>query len=160
MLIIRRYLVGLLILLLLAGCAGLALRDPLRVTVVSLTPLPSEGLEARFAVKLRVQNPNETAIDYDGISLDLALADSEFGSGVSAAHGSIPRYGEVLVTIPVTVSFTAIMRQLLDATDKTTPRDTFSYRLRGRLGGVGLGGIRFDSQGDLAFPGDEASPAP
>ncbi len=148
---IRRTTALMLTVLLLAGCASLALREPLKVTVAGLEPLPSEGLEARFAVKLRVQNPNSIGISYDGIAVDLALADIAFGSGVSPERGEVPRFGEALITVPVTVPFTAIVRQLLDMS-RDTPRDKLSYQLSGRLGGVGIGGIGFDSRGELAFP--------
>lgn len=142
---------------LLNGCATLALHDAVQVTVAGLEPLPSEGLEARFAVKLRVQNPNDVAIAYEGIAVDLALADIAFGSGVSAERGKLGRFSETLITVPVTVPFTAIVRQLLDmANDK--PRDKLSYHLTGRLGGAGIGGVRFDSRGELAFPEPRRNP--
>lgn len=138
-------------LLLLAGCAGLQLREPLRVTVAGLEPLPSEGLEARFAVKLRLQNPNDEELDFDGVSLQLDLGGMSFGSGVSDQQGTVPRYGETLVTVPVTVPVTSILRQVLALSERRDDH-RIQYRLRGRLGGLGLGG-GFDSHGDLVLPG-------
>lgn len=139
--------------LLLAGCASLGLREPVKVIVVGLEPLPSEGLEARFALKLRIQNPNETAVDFDGVSVDLELADIDFGSGVSDQRGTIPRYGEAVITVPVTVPFLAIVRQVFGLTSGQ-PREKVSYHLRGRFGGTGILGPRFDSRGELALPRD------
>ena len=55
----------------LGACAALSPRDPLNVQVAGIQPLQGEGLEARFLVKLRLQNPNEGAIDYSGVALDL-----------------------------------------------------------------------------------------
>ena len=43
------------------------------INVVGIEPLQSQDLEVRFAVKLRVQNPNETPIDYNGVALDLEV---------------------------------------------------------------------------------------
>src|SRR4029450_3954606 len=43
----------------LTGCAGIGLREPLRVSLAGLEPLSGEGLEARFVAKIRVQNPND-----------------------------------------------------------------------------------------------------
>lgn len=142
--------------LLLAGCAALALREPLRVGVAGLEPLPGEGLEARFAVKLRIQNPNETAINFDGVALDLALNGKHFASGVSDQPGTIPRYGETVITVPVTVPITAIVRQLLGMR-RARATDKVSYHLHGHLGGVGLGGVRFESHGELMLPPAEGS---
>ncbi len=138
----------------LTACAGLGLREPLKVSVAGLEPLPSEGLEARFAVRLRVQNPNDTAFDYDGVALELQLADIDFGSGVSNQHGSIPGYGETVITVPVTVPFLAIVRQLVTLTGDEQGKK-ISYRLRGHLGGVGLGDMHFDTHGELLLPSAE-----
>ncbi len=136
----------------LAGCAGFGLREPLRVTVAGLEPLPGEGMEARFVLKLRVQNPNETALDFDGVAVDLELAGKDFASGVSDQRGSVPRYGETLVAVPVTVPATAVIRQIIGIATTGKPPDRLDYRLRGRLGGIGLAGTRFVSEGELALP--------
>ena len=50
--------------LILGSCAALTARDPLQVTVAGIESLPGEGMEARILVKLRVQNPNDVAIEY------------------------------------------------------------------------------------------------
>ena len=84
-----------------SACAGLALRQPLQVSVVDVSGLPGEGLELRLAVKLRVQNPNEAALDYDGVTLELEVSGRHLASGVSDARGSVPRFGEALITVPV-----------------------------------------------------------
>ena len=89
--------------LLVAGCASMSGRDPLNVTVAGVEPLKGEGLELRLGVKLRVQNPNDDAIDYDGAHVQLNVEGRSCASGVSDAHGTVPRYGETIVTIPVTV---------------------------------------------------------
>lgn len=150
----RRRLLLALAALLLAGCAGFGLREPLRVTVAGLEPLPSEGMEARFVVKLRVQNPNETALDFDGVAVDLAVAGKDFASGVSDQRGRVPRYGETLIAVPVTVPATAIIRQIFGIAATGRPPGKLDYRLRGRLGGIGPGGMRFESAGDLSLPLD------
>ena len=58
-----------LLMLALSACTLLPNRDPLTISVVGIDPLPGQGLELRMAVKLRLQNPNETAIDYSGVAL-------------------------------------------------------------------------------------------
>ena len=136
----------LLTLTLLAGCASLGQRESVRVSIAGIEPLPNEGLEARFAVKLRVQNPNDSAISYDGVFVELELEDKDFGSGVSDQQGSVPRFGETLITVPVTVPFTAMVRQVLGLAGNER-FEGLSYRLRGRLGGAGFGGIGFDKKG-------------
>ena len=148
----RSYLLFSVIALLLAGCAGFGVREPLRVSVAGLDPLPGEGMEARFVLKMRVQNPNETALDFDGVVVDLELAGKDFASGVSDQRGNVPRYGESIIAVPVTVPATAILKQMFSIATTGKPPSKFEYRLTGRLGGIGLGGARFESEGELSLP--------
>ena len=53
----------------LAACASLGGREPLTVDVVGVEPLAGQGMEGRFLVKLRLQNPGETPVDFDGVSV-------------------------------------------------------------------------------------------
>lgn len=71
----------------LAGCSSLAPGDPLQVTVAGIDPLPGEGLELRLMVRLRLQNPNDAAVDYDGVYLQLDVQDKTFATGVSDKGG-------------------------------------------------------------------------
>ena len=95
---------------LLGGCAALT-REPVRVSVAGLDPLVGQGLEMRFSLKLRVQNPNDAPIDYDGISVALDLNGAPFASGVSDRAGTVPRFGEAVLDVPVSVSAFAAARQ-------------------------------------------------
>lgn len=139
--------------LVLAGCASLAYREPVRVNVVGLEPIPGEGMEMRFRVKLRVQNPNETAIEFDGLALDLDLNGRPFATGVSDAAGSVARFGETLIEIPVSVSAIAVVRQALGVLEGADDgKAEVPYALRGRLAGGLLGGMRFSDSGTLKLP--------
>jgi len=137
--------------LVLAGCASLGLREPLRINVVGIEPLPGQGMEIRFAVKLRVQNPNKRAIDFDGLTLELDLNGKPFATGVSDRQGSVPRFGEALIELPVSVSAVAVLRQALDALEGT-PAAEVPYTLRGRFAGGLLGSMRFSDSGTLKLP--------
>lgn len=135
----------------LAGCTTLGLREPLRVSVAGMEPLEGKGMEARFAVHLRIQNHDDTPLDYDGVALDLDLRGTSLTSGVSDQQGTIPRFGETVITVPVAVPATAIIRHVFGlATGDHTKVD---YRLRGRLGGPGPAlGRYFDSKGEITLP--------
>lgn len=151
--VLRALLLALCALLLtgLAGCASLTHREPVRINVVGLEPIPGEGMEMRFKVKLRVQNPNESAIDFDGIALDLDLNDRPFASGVSDSRGSVPRFGETLIEIPVSVSAIAVVRQALGVIEGEGKAEV-PYTLRGRLAGGLIGSMRFSDSGTLKLP--------
>ncbi len=136
--------------MLLAGCAAWPWAQPLQVNLVGLEALPSEGLELRVAVKLRVQNPNDTAIDYDGISLNLALRGHDLASGVSDRAGSVPRFGEAVLVVPMSVSVTAMVKQgFALARGESAPLD---FVASGRLSGPGFFVLPFESRGTLAWP--------
>ena len=71
----------------LAACAGLGGHEPIRVNLAGLESIPGAGLEARFLAKVRVQNPNDAPITYDGISAEVDLNGRSFAAGVSDASG-------------------------------------------------------------------------
>ncbi len=135
---------------LLCGCAGLGFGEPVNVSVVGMEPLPGQGMEGRFLVKLRVQNPNDRPIVYDGVSIELDLRGSRLATGVSDERGTVPRFGESIVQVPVSVPVSALVRQALGfaAGDRTRS----DYRLRGRLASSGFGGVSFSSTGELTLP--------
>ena len=139
--------------LLLTACAGLPGRDPVKVDLAGLESLPGEGMELRFMVKLRVQNPNDSAFDYDGVSIDLDLRGQSFGSGVSDARGTVPRFGEAVIAVPMTVSGLAIARQLFTLLrDGESSLQRVDYALRGKLNGPLLAAARFESRGEVTLP--------
>jgi LEA14-like dessication related protein len=138
------------LLALLAGCAGLGLREPLNVNLVGLDPLEGQGMEARFAAQIRVQNPNDTPIDYNGVSLTLDVRGERFATGVSDASGTVPRFGETVITVPVSVPVAAVVRQVIGFITGGDVR--LDYRLRGRLSSPTLGSHSFDSTGELKLP--------
>lgn len=140
----------------LAACAGMGARSPLNVTVAGLEPLQGEGLEARFLVKLRVQNAGDTAIAFDGVAVELDLNGRSFAQGVSDQKGVVPRFGEALFEVPVTVPASAMVRQVL-ALMSGGDHSNIAYRVRGFLGSGAFGGSRFDSSGELALPAGRAA---
>ena len=148
----RRTLLAAALAVTLSGCATFGLYQPLRVMVAGIDPLEGQGMEARFAVRLRVQNHSDTPVDFNGVALDLDLLGSSFASGVSDQRGVVPRFGETLITVPVTVPATAMLFQALKfATTQTRPKG--DYQLRGYLAGPGLmGGRRFNADGEINLP--------
>jgi len=155
----NRCLVVMILLLLpfLGGCATLPSgEDAPSVSVVGLEPLPSEGLEVRFALKLRVQNPNESALAYDGLSVSLDLDGRGLASGVSNEIGEIPRFSDAVLTLPVSISAFGVVRQLWAlASDSQQASGALgkpiAYKLNGKLGAPkgSLRATRFSDRGEL-----------
>ena len=133
----------------LGGCAGWPGGEPLRVTLADVDSLPGEGMELRLLLHLRIQNPNASAIEYQGVSVTLDLRGSTLASGVSPEAGSVPGYGDRVVSVPVSVSAMAALRQVFGLASDSDR--VFDYVLRGRLGG-GLTGYPFEASGKLELP--------
>jgi hypothetical protein len=135
-------------LLAVGACADLQRRDPLQFTVAGIEPLQGEGLELRMLVKLRVQNPNDAPLDYNGAYLKLDVLGKSFASGVSDESGTVPRFGEAVIGVPVTVSVLRMASTALGMLDGK-PMDKVSYELRGKLNGRAFSVARFQSRGEL-----------
>ncbi len=151
-----RKLLGLgLLFLTLGACALFPDRDPLNINVVGIEPLPSQDMEVRFAVTLRLQNPNENAIDYNGVALSLEVNGLPLASGVSNQQGSIQRFSEATLTVPISVSAFSMLRQTIGLS-RTQNLDNLPYVLRGKLAGGLLGTMRFVERGQLNLAGPNA----
>lgn len=146
-----RALLASLLIFALSACALLPNRDPLNINVVGIEPLQGQGLEVRFAVKLRLQNPNETPIQYSGVALDLDVNGRQLASGVSNESGTIGRFSEAVLVVPVTVSAFAAMRQAIGLS-QSEGIDNMPYVLHGKLAGGLFGTMRFSDSGTLSLP--------
>lgn len=135
-----------------AACAGLANRDPLMIDIAGIEPLPGEGMELNLAVRVRVQNPNDVPVEYDGIALTLEVNGRRLASGVSDTVGTVPRYGEIVFTVPMTISAFDVARQIYGVMG-AEPEDAnrVEYRLRGKLEGGVFGTRRFEDQGSFTL---------
>ncbi|MCO4880356.1 LEA type 2 family protein [Paraburkholderia caribensis] len=138
-------------LLALGGCAGMFGSNPLRVNVAGIEPLEGQGMEMRFILKLRVQNPNDAPVDFNGVSVELDLNGKPFASGVSDQSGTVPRFGETVIGVPLTVPAFTVVRQAFAFAD-SAQSGQLPYVLRGRLAGGVTGGTRFIDQGTLSLP--------
>lgn len=139
------------VLLAAAGCANLAALQAPDVQVTSLQLLePAPGsLEQRFAVGLRLINPNNRALAVDGLDFELELNDRRLARGVTNRAFDLPRLGEAETSVIVTTSVFDVLRQAVELGSR---RETaMDYRLRGRLH-LGSGFVRtvpFDHRGKL-----------
>ncbi len=145
-----RALVVLALVSLLAACASPTGESAPRVTVVGMEPLVGQGLELRMLVKLRVINPGDQVLAYDGIALDMDVQNKAFATGVSDAKGSVPRFGEAVLSVPVSVSAVALLRQAMGMGQGAPSK--VAYELRGRLAGTSWGVVRFQSGGEIDLP--------
>ena len=121
--------------------------------MAGIEPLPGEGMEIRMLVKLRVQNPNDAEITYTGASVKLDVLGKTFASGVSDAAGTVPRFGEAVVAVPVSISVLRMVRQVMGMVDGK-PIDKVQYEMSGKLQTGSFSAVRFSTSGVLDLPKD------
>jgi len=135
----------------LGACAALPGREPVQVSVAGIESLPGEGLEMRMMVKLRVQNPNDAPLEYDGVYVRLDVQDRTFAIGVSDERGSVPRFGESVINVPVTISTLRVAFHALGMVLDGKPTERVSYKLSGKLDGPMFGSAHFQADGELSL---------
>lgn len=139
--------------LVVGGCANLQRREPIDVIVVGVEPLQGEGLELRMLVKLRIQNPNDLPLDFSGVSVTMNVQGKPFATGVSDAGGSVPRFGEAIVSVPVSVSMLRMARQAMGVMTDEFP-GKLTYEMNGKLAGPMFNSVRFKSSGEFTLPAE------
>ena len=133
---------------LLAACAPPS--APPHVNVASVQRIEAGSMELRFLARLRVQNTNQTPIEFSGASVELKLYGKVIGTGVSDARGSVPPLGETFVEIPITVSGIGDVRQAIGLYG--APDRKLDTVLTGRLAGSSFENLTFEWRGEPAMP--------
>jgi LEA14-like dessication related protein len=135
------------------GCATLQGREAIQVFITGVEPLQGEALELRMLVKLRIQNPNDLPLDFNGVAVQMDVQGKRFATGVSDVGGSVPRFGETIVDVPVSISVFGIARQAYGIMNKEY-RGKLAYEMTGKLAGPGFNSIRFTSKGEFTLPAE------
>jgi hypothetical protein len=141
------------------ACTTLPDRDPLQVTVAGIEPLQGEGLELRMLTKLRVQNPNDSPIEYHGVYVKIELQGKTFATGVSDASGTVPAFGESVIDVPVTASAMRMAHQVFGVVRGGGPPEKLQYSMSGKLSGGAFGTRRFEASGEFPLKPPEAAEA-
>jgi len=140
------------------GCAIFQRSDPLQVTVAGIEPMEGQGqgLELRLLVKLRVQNPNDAPVDFNGVALEMDVQGKTFATGVSDAAGSVPRFGETVITVPVTASAFRMLGEAFTLF-RSGSSGKITYEMTGKLNGSGFNSVHFRTQGEFDLAGTSAT---
>ena len=105
--------------------------EPPVVTLSNLVPLDASPFEARVRADLRIQNPNDFEVAFDGLRFVLELNDAPFLRGVSNERVELPRLGEAVVSVEGTTTTFDVLRQLRSLA--SDPGAGLGYSLEGRL---------------------------
>jgi LEA14-like dessication related protein len=96
-------------------------------------------------LRLRVKNPNDTPIEYNGISVELEVQNKSLASGMSNESGTVPAFGETAVLVPVEISYMGMAGQAMGLLSGKS-LDKVTYEMHGKVGTV-----PFKSQGELSL---------
>lgn len=121
--------------------------DPPEVGLVSVAPADGGAFEQRVRVVLRLTNPNNEALEIEGLRFQLELNDRPFTRGVSNEPVSLPRLGEATIEVTATTTLIDWMRQL-GALSEQRELD-FPYAIEGRIFLATGGGLDFSRSGQL-----------
>ena len=148
------------LLLLLAGCAGMGVRsEPPRVTLVNLEPVSVTLWEQKYRIQLRVQNPNPEPLAIRGMHYSLALNGKDFMDGVRGQAVVVPAFSDQVVDTEGVTSLFGYLRQIQAL--QQGELESLRYRVSGRISlQEGFTGVPFDYEGELlALPqGQEVAP--
>jgi len=118
------------------------------VTLASLHIREVTLLEQRYAVKLRIQNPNSFELPIVGMSFRLDLGEIEFARGVSRERVTVPAYGEELMNVEVVSSLVKLLTQVEEL--EAGRHEALRYRLSGWLSLADYPSkIPFEYQGEI-----------
>ena len=133
----------------LSACASMATKeDQVKVNLSSMKMLESTLLEQRFAVKIRVQNRSQSAMDIKGLSFDLELNDKDFASGVSNQSLVIEPLSDALLSVDIMSTLFGLIRQIQSM--QKLENEVFRYELSGTLHlGNKMFGQRFSEKGEI-----------
>lgn len=124
--------------LFLGGCAGMrpGYERP-SLMLDSFRALPSEGMTPRFALGLRVVNPNPTSLPLRGMSYNVEIEGHRIINGVAGNLETVPAYGESVIELQAGVDLISGLRLINDLLQDTR-REQFRYNLKARLDTGGL----------------------
>jgi LEA14-like dessication related protein len=133
----------------LAACSAMRLQAP-KVSLADFELRGGNLVEQRFALKLRVQNPNDREIAIQGLSFDIDLNGKPFAHGVGDKAATVPRFGEGIVEVEAVSNLGNLLRQIGDLAK--SGRDGVPYRVKGQVLADGIGSVPFDSRGEWKLP--------
>ena len=129
----QKLLLLLLLVVLLNGCAGLpANTQPVRVNLVSMNVVDMQLFEQRYALTIRIKNPNPQPLKVAGLDFSLQINGEDFADGVSNRAVEIPAYGEATTEVQVSSSLFKLFEQFRALEERGG--DRLNYRIKGSVG--------------------------
>ncbi|HLZ34818.1 MAG TPA: LEA type 2 family protein [Nitrospira sp.] len=140
---------GVLLLLLLSGCASWFIkREPPDVLVTNMTMLDATAFEQRLQMDLRIRNPNDSDLAVTGIDFTLSVNGKRMARGLGNQEVTIPRLSDVVISVYTSTSTFDIIRQILSVSQQ----QDLAYEISGVFHSKD-GRLPFDNSGVLLEQG-------
>jgi hypothetical protein len=81
-----------------------------------------------------------------------------FATGVSDARGSVPRFGDAVIDVPVTISAFRMASQAVEMIRRGGSSGPITYEMKGKLHGSTFNSMRFQTQGEFELPAASQPP--
>jgi len=101
------------------------------VELISFKALPVNGFEQRFEIGLKLTNPNNFELPFNGISYQLSVAGETLAHGVASDIPTAGAYGESRFVVPVSTSLMGGLK-VIKALMANQGQD-ISYQLKAKL---------------------------
>jgi len=138
--------------LLLLGCAAFQQNvERPRINIANVMPRDIKLFEQVFDLELRIQNPNDTPLEVNGLAFDLELNDKRFATGVSNQSLVIDPLSSGVIHVEAITTLVGFLRQVAEYQQTQNPR--VSYRIKGVIysGSAGTK-LHFDDGGEIKIP--------
>lgn len=134
----------------LMACATLSNYERPRVYLTHLQFQEASMLAQTFLLRLRIDNPNDSALTINGVNVELILNGHSLAQGLSNQSLSVPRFGSAEVEVQATTTLISLLQQIFSLQG----REKLSYEIAGRLHldrslGFGRYDFPFQEQGVL-----------
>jgi LEA14-like dessication related protein len=136
----------------LSGCSGLfrTLERP-RINIANITPREVKLFEQVFDLELRIQNPNDSPLEINGLAFELEINDKRFATGVSNQNIAVDRLSSAVIHVEAITTLWGVLRQIAEYQQTRTPRVT--YRIKGSIySGSPSVRLPFDDSGEFKVP--------
>lgn len=114
-------------------------KEELQIALSDIELQEIKALETIFLLRLRVINPNDTAVEIRSIKCELKINGELFASGISDEAQGVPPFGTVSVPVVVYTSKFAIVGSVIEILQKDVqrygdrPEEPLNYELDGQI---------------------------
>ncbi len=127
------------------GCATFpGFRDP-EVYLVNVVPVGSTPFEQRVRVDLRLRNPDHRDCTFAGLDFVLELNGEPMLRGYASEGGTLPAYGELVVSTEASSSVIDLVRQFSALSDSERRRSGVDLYGRLHVDGIFQRTVYFES---------------